>query len=88
MKIIILPVNTKSENRLFCEMEEMKIGHTKVLNGHVITRWAYDSFEVGTWGKLPTIDIQAACTKLLEEDKPLPAAASEIINANFWELLA
>ena len=87
MKITILPVNTKSENRLFCEMEEMKIGHTKVLNGHVITRWAYDSFEVGTWGR-DTMDIQAACTKLLGEDKPLPAVANEIINANFWELLA
>ena len=30
----------------------MTIGHKKEINGKAVTRWAADSYEIGTWGAL------------------------------------
>lgn len=89
MKLTTLPVITKSDNRAFLEMEGMKKGHTKIINGLVVTKWGEDSFEIGTFGK-QTMDIQEACNRILMalESKPAPAASVEIINRHFFELIA
>ena len=89
MKLTTLPVSTKSDNRAFLEMEGMKKGHTKIINGLVVTKWGEDSFEVGTFGKR-TMDIQGACNLILIalESTPAPTASGEVINKHFFELLA
>lgn len=33
------------------ELNSLTVGHTKNINGHVVTRWSENSFEVGTWGR-------------------------------------
>ena len=35
------------EHILLCEMSD---GGTRVINGHAVTRWHDEAFEVGTWG--------------------------------------
>ncbi len=39
------------ENQVCLELEGMKDRRTKVINGVVVTKWAKESFEVGTFGK-------------------------------------
>lgn len=36
------------------KLSNMKVGHTKLINGHVVTRWSDRAFEVDTWGKVST----------------------------------
>lgn len=33
------------------ELNSLTVGHTKNINGHVVTRWSENSFEVDTWGR-------------------------------------
>lgn len=40
-------------------LENITVGHTTTINGHVVTRWSQASFEVDTWGR-KTVDIDEA----------------------------
>lgn len=41
------------------ELNNLTVGHTKNINGHVVTRWSEKSFEVDTWGR-KTVDADTA----------------------------
>lgn len=56
----------KHINRAYLEMEAMKVGFTKVINGMVTTKWSEGKFEVGTFGKA-TVTIDEAADKLMME---------------------
>lgn len=50
-----------TENRIYLILEAMSVQRTRVINGHVVTKWNQDSFEVGTYGKdLLTMEQTAA----------------------------
>lgn len=41
------------------ELSNMTVGHTKVINGHAVTRWSERAFEVDTWGRT-TVNVYTA----------------------------
>lgn len=41
------------------QLQQIKIGYTTGINGHVVTRWSESAFEVDTWG-VRTVDIEKA----------------------------
>jgi len=43
------------------ELNSLTVGRTKVINGHVVTRWSANSFEVDTWGR-STVSVAMAQT--------------------------
>jgi hypothetical protein len=44
-------IKSATGNRFYLALEQMKEGRTTVINGAVVTKWGYDTFEIGTWGK-------------------------------------
>jgi hypothetical protein len=42
---------TERHTKMKQQLQAMKIGFTKVVNGIAVTRWSEDKFEVGTWGR-------------------------------------
>jgi len=51
-------------NQVANELENMSIGYTKIVNGHVVTRYAFDQYEIGTYGQ-NTINQYGAVLMLL-----------------------
>jgi len=43
----------------YTELEKITVGHTRIISQQVVTRWASDVYEVGTWGKA-TCDVHKA----------------------------
>jgi hypothetical protein len=40
-----------SETDAWDRLTSLTVGHTTLVNGHPVTRWSFDHFEVGTWGR-------------------------------------
>jgi len=47
-------------NDIYNALDSITIGMTKIVNGHVITRWTADLYEIDTFGKTPVSIHQAA----------------------------
>ena len=50
-------------NATYRTLEAMTVGCTKVINGHAVTRWSQNAFEIGTWGRA-YFDIHKAAERL------------------------
>jgi hypothetical protein len=46
-------------------LKTLTVGHTKNINGHVVTRWSDAAFEVDTWG-MSTVNMNDALTLVSE----------------------
>jgi len=57
-------VEAKHENAICNALDNLTIGRTQVINGKVVTRWAAEIFEVGTWGR-ETVTYNEAVDQLL-----------------------
>lgn len=54
-------------NNIYWQLDEMTVGCTKIICGLAVTRWAKDSFEIGTWGK-SSMSLSNAEAKLINND--------------------
>jgi hypothetical protein len=54
-----LGVKTMSQTTIETRLDKMPIGMTTTINDKVVTRWAFDSYEIGTWGK-STVNFEQA----------------------------
>lgn len=61
--------NHRKQRRLLIEngLRCLGVGMTRALWGHMVTRWADDEFELGTWVRESTLTAAEAAAKIEEE---------------------
>ena len=47
------------------ELDNMTVGHTKIVAGLAVTKWTPEWFEVGTWGRVQVLKAEAIQTLTL-----------------------
>lgn len=43
------------------QLDALKVGGTRAINDHVVTRWAEERYEVNTWGRRVCVSRDAVC---------------------------